>query len=141
MISRSPWWWGAPPNGADGIVYLNTVWPGRSRLLGECLGVRRVGGRRDSVSCWFYDFEIAHDFLLIPRIYAFLILSSCEPMFVTAKFERITTLPRRPSFSRYLRDARTKRGLSVAEVAEQVGVSRQASIFGKTITLDHEMRT
>jgi transcriptional regulator with XRE-family HTH domain len=44
------------------------------------------------------------------------------------KFERITTLPRKPSFSRYLRDARTKRGLSVADVAEQVGVST-ASIY------------
>jgi transcriptional regulator with XRE-family HTH domain len=37
-------------------------------------------------------------------------------------------LPRKPSFSRYLRDARIKRQLSVAEVAEQVGVS-QASIY------------
>ena len=32
-------------------------------------------------------------------------------------------LARKPSFSRYLRDARIKLGLSVAEVAEQVGVS------------------
>ena len=32
-------------------------------------------------------------------------------------------LARKPSFSSYLRDARLKRGLSVAEVAEQVGVS------------------
>jgi len=32
-------------------------------------------------------------------------------------------LPRKPSFSRFLRDTRIKRGLSVAEVAEQVGVS------------------
>jgi hypothetical protein len=37
--------------------------------------------------------------------------------------ERITTLPRKPNFARYLRDPRTKHGLSVAEVAEQVGVS------------------
>jgi transcriptional regulator with XRE-family HTH domain len=37
-------------------------------------------------------------------------------------------LPRKPNFSRFLRDARIKRGLSVAEVAEQVGVS-QASIY------------
>jgi transcriptional regulator with XRE-family HTH domain len=37
-------------------------------------------------------------------------------------------LPRKPSLSRFLRDARIKRGLSVAEVAEQVGVS-QASIY------------
>jgi HTH-type transcriptional regulator, cell division transcriptional repressor len=32
-------------------------------------------------------------------------------------------LPRKPSFGRHLRDARIKRGLSVIEVAEQVGVS------------------
>jgi transcriptional regulator with XRE-family HTH domain len=38
------------------------------------------------------------------------------------------TLPRRVDFARYLRDARIKRGLSVADVAEQVGVS-QASIY------------
>jgi transcriptional regulator with XRE-family HTH domain len=37
-------------------------------------------------------------------------------------------LPRKPGFSRYLRDARIKRGLSVVEVAEQVGVSA-ASIY------------
>ena len=37
-------------------------------------------------------------------------------------------MPRKPNFARYLRDARTKRGLSVAEVAEQIGVS-QASIY------------
>jgi DNA-binding XRE family transcriptional regulator len=42
--------------------------------------------------------------------------------------ERITTLPRKPNFARYLRDARANRGLSVAEVAEQVGVST-ASIY------------
>jgi transcriptional regulator with XRE-family HTH domain len=32
-------------------------------------------------------------------------------------------LPRKPSFSRYLRNARIERGLTVATVAEQVGVS------------------
>jgi transcriptional regulator with XRE-family HTH domain len=37
-------------------------------------------------------------------------------------------LPRKPNLSQFLRDARIKRGLSVAEVAEQVGVS-QASIY------------
>ena len=37
-------------------------------------------------------------------------------------------MPRKPSLSRFLHDARIKRGLSVAEVAEQVGVS-QASIY------------
>ena len=44
------------------------------------------------------------------------------------KFERIRKLPRKPNFAHYLRDARTKRGLSVAEAAEQVGVST-ASIY------------
>jgi DNA-binding XRE family transcriptional regulator len=38
------------------------------------------------------------------------------------------TLPRKPNFASYLRDARIKRRLSVAEVAEQVGVST-ASIY------------
>ena len=37
-------------------------------------------------------------------------------------------LPRKVSFARQLRDARVRRGLSVAEVAEQIGVS-QASIY------------
>ena len=37
-------------------------------------------------------------------------------------------MPRKPSLSRFLHDARIKRGLSVAEVAQQVGVS-QASIY------------
>ena len=32
-------------------------------------------------------------------------------------------MPRKPNFARHLRDARIKRRLSVAEVAEQVGVS------------------
>jgi transcriptional regulator with XRE-family HTH domain len=38
------------------------------------------------------------------------------------------TLPRKLGFARHLRDARLRRGLSVAEVAEQVGVST-ASIY------------
>ena len=37
-------------------------------------------------------------------------------------------MARKPSFGSHLRDARIKRGLSVVEVAEQVGVS-QASIY------------
>jgi transcriptional regulator with XRE-family HTH domain len=41
-------------------------------------------------------------------------------------------MPRKPSFSRYLRDARIKRGLSVAEVAEQVGVSPSSIYFWET---------
>jgi transcriptional regulator with XRE-family HTH domain len=40
----------------------------------------------------------------------------------------ITSLPPKPNFSRYLRDARIKRGLSVIEVADEVGVSA-ASIY------------
>jgi transcriptional regulator with XRE-family HTH domain len=40
----------------------------------------------------------------------------------------MSTLPRKPNFAHYLRDARIKRHLSVAEVAEQVGVST-ASIY------------
>ena len=40
----------------------------------------------------------------------------------------MSSLARKLSLSRHLRDARIKRGLSVAEVAEQVGVS-QASIY------------
>jgi transcriptional regulator with XRE-family HTH domain len=38
-------------------------------------------------------------------------------------------LPRKPSFGRYLYDARIKRGLSVAEVAEQAGVSKPSVYF------------
>ena len=45
-----------------------------------------------------------------------------------AKQKRTRTLPRRVGFARYLRDERIKRGLSVADVAEQVGVS-QTSIY------------
>ena len=41
-------------------------------------------------------------------------------------------MPRKPSFSRYLRDARIKRGLSVAELAEQVGVSLSSIYFWET---------
>jgi transcriptional regulator with XRE-family HTH domain len=37
-------------------------------------------------------------------------------------------MPRTPNFARYLRDTRIRRGLSVAELAEQVGVST-ASIY------------
>ena len=48
------------------------------------------------------------------------------------KIERIGTLPRKPSFARYLRDARIKRGLSVAEVADEVGVSTASIYFWET---------
>jgi transcriptional regulator with XRE-family HTH domain len=37
-------------------------------------------------------------------------------------------LPRKPSLSRYLHDARIARGLSVAALAERIGVS-QVSIY------------
>lgn len=45
---------------------------------------------------------------------------------------RTPKLPRKPNFARYLRDARLKRGLSVAEVAEQVGVSQSSIYFWET---------
>ena len=41
-------------------------------------------------------------------------------------------MPTKPSLSRYLRDARLKRGLSVAEVAEQIGVSNASIYFWET---------
>ena len=41
-------------------------------------------------------------------------------------------LARKPSFSQYVRDARIKRGLSVVEVAEQVGVSTASIYFWET---------
>ena len=62
----------------------------------------------------------------------FLILSSCEPMFPTANSKRIGKLARKPNFAHYLRDARIKRRLSVAEVAEQVGVSTASIYFWET---------
>jgi DNA-binding XRE family transcriptional regulator len=63
---------------------------------------------------------------------AFLILSCREPMFLTTKFERMSTLPRKPNFAHYLREARIKRRLSVVEVAEQVGVSTASIYFWET---------
>ena len=42
------------------------------------------------------------------------------------------SLPRKPSLSRHLRDDRVKRGLSVIEVAEQVGVSTASIYFWET---------
>ncbi len=42
--------------------------------------------------------------------------------------DRRTPLPRKTNFARYLHDARIQRRLTVAEVAEQVGVST-ASIY------------
>jgi DNA-binding XRE family transcriptional regulator len=42
------------------------------------------------------------------------------------------SLPRKPSFARYLREARIRRGLSVSDVAEQVGVSTSSIYFWET---------
>jgi transcriptional regulator with XRE-family HTH domain len=39
------------------------------------------------------------------------------------------SLPRKPSFARYLRDARLKHGLSASEVAERIGVSATSIYF------------
>jgi transcriptional regulator with XRE-family HTH domain len=44
----------------------------------------------------------------------------------------MSSLPRKPSFANYLRDARNKRHLSVAAVAEQIGVSTAAVYFWET---------
>ena len=48
------------------------------------------------------------------------------------KKQKDQIMPRKPSLARYLRDARTRRGLSVAEVAEQVGVSSSSIYFWET---------
>jgi transcriptional regulator with XRE-family HTH domain len=45
---------------------------------------------------------------------------------------RITSLPRKPNFASYIRDARIKRRLSVAHVAEQVGVSTASIYYWET---------
>lgn len=45
---------------------------------------------------------------------------------------RTAELPRKPDFARYVRDARIKRRLSVAEVAELVGVSTATIYFWET---------
>ena len=42
------------------------------------------------------------------------------------------TLPRKPSLSRHLRNARIERDLTVASVAEQVGVSTVSIYFWET---------
>jgi DNA-binding XRE family transcriptional regulator len=41
-------------------------------------------------------------------------------------------LPRKVSFANHLRDARIRRGLSVSEVAEQIGVSTASIYFWET---------
>jgi DNA-binding XRE family transcriptional regulator len=45
---------------------------------------------------------------------------------------RRTSLPRKPNFADHLRDARIKRRLSVAEVAQEIGVSAQSIYFWET---------
>jgi DNA-binding XRE family transcriptional regulator len=46
--------------------------------------------------------------------------------------EGMTALPRYSNFARHLRDARIKRGLSSAEVADLVGVSPASVYFWET---------
>jgi DNA-binding XRE family transcriptional regulator len=41
-------------------------------------------------------------------------------------------MARKPSFARHLREARIRRGLSVSDVAEQVGVSTASIYFWET---------
>jgi transcriptional regulator with XRE-family HTH domain len=53
------------------------------------------------------------------------------PPFVKPTKRRII-LARKPSLSRYIRDARLRRGLSVAELADQVGVSAASIYFWET---------
>lgn len=41
-------------------------------------------------------------------------------------------MPRKPSFSKFIRDARLRRGLTAAEVAEEIGVSQSSIYFWET---------
>ena len=41
-------------------------------------------------------------------------------------------MARKPNFARYVRNARIKRGLSVSELAEEVGVSTASIYFWET---------
>jgi DNA-binding XRE family transcriptional regulator len=70
--------------------------------------------------------------LLFGGIYALLGFVMLRTYIPDRKFERIRKLPRKPNFAHYLRDARIKRRLSVAEVAEQVGVSTASIYFWET---------
>jgi DNA-binding XRE family transcriptional regulator len=66
---------------------------------------------------------------LLSRIYHNELVGRVRRQYVIdSQYRRIAALPRKSNFARYLRDARIRRGLSVAEVAEQVGVST-ASIY------------
>jgi DNA-binding XRE family transcriptional regulator len=61
---------------------------------------------------------------LLPSIYRTSLLNWYgAAMLPRSNDGRTGSLPRKPSIGCHLRDARMKRGLSVVEVAEQVGVS------------------
>ena len=49
-------------------------------------------------------------------------------------------MPRKTDFARYLHDARIQRRLTVAEVAEQVGVSTASINFGSEIIVVRAMK-
>ena len=55
-----------------------------------------------------------------------------DAMFWLAIANRIKPLARKPNLAHYLRDARIKRRLTVAEVADQVGVSSSSIYFWET---------
>ena len=55
-------------------------------------------------------------------------VSDADPILAAAHRIGISELARKPDFARHLRNARMRRNLSVAEVADQVGVSA-ASIY------------
>jgi DNA-binding XRE family transcriptional regulator len=61
-----------------------------------------------------------------------LVERACHPHFSRIQHIRMGSVPRKPSFSHYLRDARIRRRLSAAEVAEQVGVSTASIYFWET---------
>lgn len=58
-------------------------------------------------------------------------VADVQPVVISSKVQEIE-LPRKPSLSKHLRNARIKRGLSVAELAEQVGVSQSSIYFWET---------
>ena len=41
-------------------------------------------------------------------------------------------MPRKPNFAKHIRNARIERGLTMADVAQQVGVSAQSIYFWET---------
>ena len=60
------------------------------------------------------------------------VANSLGSRLVGSNFAGDASLARKPSFSRYLRDARLQRGLSVAELAERIGVSAASIYFWET---------